>query len=42
MGTKLSRLYVIDVLFHEYYYRNKQVSVENNRKTSRAVVEKLN
>ncbi len=41
MGTKLSQLYVIDVLFHEYYTRNKQVSAENNKKTSRAVVEKL-
>lgn len=41
MGTKLSQLYVIDVLFHEYYSRNKQVSVENNKKTSRAVVDKL-
>ena len=41
MGTKLSQLYVIDVLFHEYYTRNKQVSAENNKRTSRAVVEKL-
>lgn len=41
MGTKLSQLYVIDVLFHEYYSRNKQVSMENNKKTSRAVVDKL-
>ncbi len=41
MGTKLSQLYVIDVLFQEYYARNKQISVENNKKTSRAVVDKL-
>lgn len=41
MGTKLSQLYVIDVLFHEYYSRNRQVSVENNKRTSRAVVDKL-
>lgn len=41
MGTKLSQLYVIDVLFHEYYSRNKQASMENNKKTSRAVVDKL-
>lgn len=41
MGTMLSQLYVIDVLFHEYYSRNKQASVENNKKTSRAVVDKL-
>ncbi len=41
MGTKLSQLYVIDVLFQEYYARNKQESMENNKKTSRAVVDKL-
>lgn len=41
MGTKLSQLYVIDVLFHEYYSRNRQKSMENNKKTSRAVVDKL-
>lgn len=41
MGAKLSQLYIIDVLFQEYYKRNHGVSVENNRKTSRAVVDKL-
>lgn len=41
MGTKLSQLYVIDVLFHEYYSRNRETSMENNKKTSRAVVDKL-
>lgn len=41
MGTKLSQLYVIDVLFHEYYSLNRQKSMENNKKTSRAVVDKL-
>lgn len=41
MGTKLSQLYIIDVLFQEYYRRNKALSKENNEKTSRAVVEKL-
>ncbi len=41
MGAKLSQLYIIDVLFQEYYRRNKETSVENNKKTSKAVVDKL-
>lgn len=41
MGAKLSQLYIIDVLFQEYYRRNKEISMENNKKTSRAVVDKL-
>lgn len=41
MGVKFSQLYIIDVLFQEYYRRNMELSVENNRKTSRAVVDKL-
>ena len=41
MGAKLSQLYIIDVLFQEYNRRNKEASKENNRKTSKAVVEKL-
>lgn len=41
MGAKLSQLYIIDVLFQEYYRRNKEESKENNRKTSTAVVDKL-
>lgn len=41
MGAKLSQLYIIDVLFQEYYRRNKEMSKENNKKTSKAVVEKL-
>ena len=41
MGAKLSQLYIIDVLFQEYYRRNKEISIENNRKTSKAVVDKL-
>lgn len=41
MGAKLSQLYIIDVLFQEYYHRNPDISKENNRKTSNAVVEKL-
>lgn len=41
MGAKLSQLYIIDVLFQEYYRRNMDISKENNKKTSKAVVEKL-
>lgn len=41
MGTKMSQMFVIDVLFHEYYRRNHEDSKTNNRKTSKAVVEKL-
>ena len=41
MGAKLSQLYIIDVLFQEYYKRNKEMSSENNKKTSKAVVDKL-
>ena len=41
MGAKLSQLYIIDVLFQEYYSRNKEISTENNKKTSKAVVDKL-
>lgn len=41
MGAKLSQLYIIDVLFQEYYRRNKEISTENNKKTSKAVVDKL-
>lgn len=41
MGAKMSQLYIIDMLFWEYHRRNMAVSMENNRKTSKAVVDKL-
>lgn len=41
MGAKLSQLYILDILFREYYRRNLGVSTDNNQRTSRAVVEKL-
>ena len=41
VGAKLSQLYIIDVLFQEYYLRNRDVSKENRKKTSKAVVDKL-
>ncbi len=40
-GQKMSQLYIVDVLFREYYRRNPQVSRENNHRTSKAVVDKL-
>lgn len=41
MSAKMSQLYIIDILFQEYYRKNLAVSRENNKKTSKAVVEKL-
>lgn len=41
MAAKMSQLYIIDILFQEYYRRNLGVSTENNQRTSKAVVEKL-
>lgn len=41
MGAKLSQLLIVDILFNEYYRNNKTESKENNKKTSKAVVEKL-
>lgn len=41
MSVKMSQLYIIDILFQEYYRKNLAVSRENNKKTSKAVVEKL-
>lgn len=41
MGAKLSQLYILDILFREYYRRNLGVSMDNNQRTSKAVVEKL-
>jgi len=41
MTAKLSQLYIVDILFQEYYRRNFEISTENNRRTSKAVVRKL-
>jgi len=41
MTAKLSQLYIVDILFQEYYRRNLGISTENNRRTSKAVVDKL-
>ena len=41
MAVRLGQLYLIDVLYQEYYYKNQKECEENRRKTTRAVVEKL-
>lgn len=41
MSVKLSQLYLIDMLYQEFYRRNYQECKKNNEKTSTAVVEKL-
>lgn len=41
MAAKMGQLYLIDVLYQEYYNRNYASCRENNKKTSTAVVEKL-
>lgn len=41
MSVKMGQLYLIDLLFMEYYARNYQKSRENNHRTTNAVVEKL-
>ncbi len=41
LSSKIGQLYLIDLMFQEYYTRNYNVCKQNNRKTSKAVVEKL-
>ena len=41
MGAKMSQLHIIDILFQAYYQKTRRESAENNRRTSKAVVEKL-
>ncbi len=41
MSAKMSQLYIVDILFQEYYRRNQAAAKENNKKTSKAVVDKL-
>lgn len=41
MATKMGQLYLIDVLFQEYYVKNHKQCEGNRRKTTKAVVEKL-
>ncbi len=41
MSARIGQLYLIDLLYQEYYTKNYEISRENRRKTSSAVVEKL-
>lgn len=41
LSAKMGQLYLIDLVFQEYYARNYKECRENNKKTSTAVVEKL-
>ncbi|MED9967506.1 MAG: MurR/RpiR family transcriptional regulator [Blautia sp.] len=41
IGVKVSQLFLIDLLYQEYYNRNYDVSIENNQKASNAVLDKL-
>ena len=40
-SVKIGQLFLIDLLFQTYYSRNKEISVENHRKSTKAVVDKL-
>lgn len=41
LGAKISQLYLVDLLFQEYFHRYRDEANENLKKTSKAVVEKL-
>nr|WP_308625279.1 MurR/RpiR family transcriptional regulator [uncultured Eisenbergiella sp.] len=41
MKAKMSQLYLVDLLYQEYYERNFEACKHNNEVTSRSVVEKL-
>lgn len=41
MSTKFGQLYLVDILFREYYKRNETESVHNNHLSSGAVADKL-
>lgn len=41
MSAKIGQLYLIDLLYQEYYAKNYELSRNHNKKTSKAVVEKL-
>ncbi|WP_251391821.1 MurR/RpiR family transcriptional regulator [Mediterraneibacter agrestimuris] len=41
MSAKMGQLYLIDLLYQEYYARSYKECRENNKRTSRAVVKKL-
>jgi DNA-binding MurR/RpiR family transcriptional regulator len=39
--VKMGQLYLIDLLYQEYYKRNRSLVEQNKEKTSKSVVEKL-
>lgn len=41
IGVKVSQLFLIDLLYQEYYNRNYESSISNNQKASNAVIDKL-
>lgn len=41
LSAKIAQLYIIDLLFNEYYNRNKEVSKNNREKTASSVMDKL-
>jgi DNA-binding MurR/RpiR family transcriptional regulator len=41
MAVKMGQLYLIDLLYQEYYKRNRSLVEQNKEKTSKSVVEKL-
>ena len=41
LTVKMSQLYLLDLLYHTYYQRNRKQSLENQHKSSQAVVDKL-
>ena len=41
LGVKISQLYLVDLLFREYFHQYRDEANENLKKTSKAVVEKL-
>lgn len=41
LSAKIAQLYIIDLLFNEYYNQNKEVSKNNRDKTASSVVDKM-
>ena len=40
-SDKMSLLYILDLMYMEYYRRTYEVSLENNQKTTSSVLEKM-
>ena len=41
ISTKISQLFIIDLLFTEYFHRSPKISKENRKKTSSSVLDKM-